>query len=493
MKKYNLILLLFGCISLTMISCSAQKKKEQANANNSQNQSTQPYIIFYLSDDQDVYDYGCYGNEKVKTPDVDRIAREGILFENAFTGQAICAPSRSQLFTGKYPLKNGCFANHSKVKPDIVSITKQLRKLGYEVVLAGKSHVSPDAVFNWDKEWHAVERPEGPREYIPIDSIQSYFKTAKKPFCMFITSYYPHSEYFNVNGASANDIKFYPFNESKKNNAAFIKDKAGYYRSIEEDNKQLDQVLTAADNYLGDNTLIIYSADHGVSGKFTVKDIGLKVPFVARWPKVIKPGSKSNQLIHYTDVLPTFMEIAGGKATADMDGKSFLPILKGQDIEINKYVYGVRTNQNILNSEVFPSRMIRDSRYKYIRNFNSIEVVEKNLTNKPNVDFFIRRGATAFKNEPFEELYDLKNDPFEQNNLINKPELKEIKERLIKDLFSWMTFQGDFLNNQPGTMPLIKGKGKAGFRLDEDTPRRKIPDSIKNTLNEEDYLIIKHW
>jgi uncharacterized sulfatase len=292
---------------------------------------------------------------------------------------------------------------------------------------------------------------------------------------MFITSKYPHGKYFDVENPKAEAIKFFPFNEDKKNDKAFVKKKAGYYRSIEEDNTQIEGVLKLVDEYLGDNTLFVYSADHGVSGKFTVKDIGLKVPFVARWPKVIKPGSTSNQLIHYTDVLPTFIKIAGGELAGDMDGTSFLPILKGKDAAVNKYVYGVRTNQNILNSEVFPSRMIRNTRYKYIRNFNSIEVLDKNLTGKPNVDYFIKRGATKFKNEPLEVLYDLKNDP------------------LKKDLFSWMKAQGDFLDENIGNMPLITAKGKRGFKLDQDTPRRKIPDSIKNTLKDTDYIFIKHW
>jgi uncharacterized sulfatase len=241
------------------------------------------------------------------------------------------------------------------------------------------------------------------------------------------------------------------------------------------------------------NTLFIYSADHGLSGKFGVKDVSLKVPFIARWPNVIKPGSISNQLIHYTDVLPTFIEIAGGKATPDMDGKSFLPLLKGEDVKINDYVYGVRTNQNILKSEVFPSRMIRDMRYKYIRNFNALEVLDKNLGDKPNVNIFIRRGAMAFKEEPFEELYDLEKDPFEQNNLAKNPEYKAVKERLIKDMFVWMKGQGDFLNDDIGNMPIITPPGNRGFKLDKDTPKRQIPDSLKNTLHEGDYLVIEHW
>ncbi|MBC3758724.1 sulfatase [Hyunsoonleella sp. SJ7] len=487
------ILVFFTAIVLSLISCKGNENQTVSKEDSLQKENVKPNIIFYLADDQDVYDYGCYGNEKVNTSSVDRLAKEGMLFTNAFTAQAICAPSRSQLFTGKYPLKNGCFANHTATKPDVKSVTTQMKNLGYEVILAGKSHVKPESVYQWDREWEPVPKKDVPRDYIPLDSIEGYFKTTKKPFCMFITSKYPHGKYFDVENPNSDDIKFYPFNAQKKTDNAYVKSKAGYYRSIEEDNTQIEKVLELVDTYLDDNTLFIYSADHGVSGKFTVKDIGLKVPFVARWPKVIKHGTTSNELIHYTDVLPTFMNIAGGKSTEGMDGKSFLPLLQGDDVEVNKYVYGVRTNQNILNSEIFPSRMIRDKRYKYIRNFNSLEVVEQNLTGKPNVDYFIKRGANAHKNEPLEELYDLQNDPYEQNNLAQNPELQSIKERLKKDMFSWMKAQGDFLDDSVGNMPIITPKGKKGFKLDQDTPRRKIPDSIKNTLKKDDYIVIEHW
>lgn len=491
MKRLKCFKIAIGLAIIGLTSCvnNNNKKKTLEEVHDIE----KPNIIFYLADDQDIYDYGCYGNEKVNTSAVDRLAKEGMLFTNAFTAQAICAPSRSQLFTGKYPLKNGCFANHTATRPDIKSVTARMEQLGYEVVLAGKSHVKPSSVYEWDREWQPVPKMGVPRDYIPLDSIESYFKTSEKPFCMFITSKYPHGKYFDVENAKAEDIKFYPFNANKKNDKAFVKKKAGYYRSIEEDNTQLESVLKLVDSYLTDNTLFIYSADHGVSGKFTVKDIGLKVPFVVRWPKAIKANTTSNQLIHYTDVLPTFMDITGGNATDDMDGKSFLPLLKGEDIQINEYVYGVRTNQNILYSEIFPSRMIRDKRYKYIRNFNSTEVVEQNLTGKFNVDYFIKRGANAFKNEPLEELYDLQNDPFEQHNLIKNPELKSIKESLRKAMFSWMKSQGDILDESVGNMPIITPKGKKGFKLDQDTRTRTIPDSIKNTLKKDDYIVVEHW
>ncbi|NNF32614.1 MAG: sulfatase [Saprospiraceae bacterium] len=476
-------------IILFLVGCLQHKEKPFAG-DSSGIERELPNMIIFLSDDQDIYDYGCYGNEKVKTPSVDRLSREGILFENAFTAQAICAPSRSQLLTGLYPLKNGCFANHTQTKPDIESLTKQMRSLGYEVIRAGKSHLKPSGVFDWDKAWNGKPKEGVPRDYIPLDSIEYYFKHAQKPFFMLIASYLPHGPYYEVDNPSVDHIKFYPFNDHKKDDASFVKKKAGYYRSIEEDNVQLDKVLKLVEDYLDDNTLFIYSADHGVSGKFSVKDVGLKVPFIARWPGVIEPGSRSDQLIHYVDVLPTLLDIAGGEVNKDMDGKNFLPLLKGEDVEIHDYVYGVRTNQNILKSEVFPSRMIRDKRYKYIRNFNSLEVLDKNLGDKPNVNVFIRRGAMAFKDEPFEELYDLQEDPFEQVNLIDNPEYKNIKTRLMKDMFTWMKEQGDFLNDQIGVMPIISAPN---FKLDEETIRRTIPDSLKNTLQQADYFVIKHW
>lgn len=446
-----------------------------------------PNIIFYLADDQDIYDYGCYGNDKVQTPAVDRLAREGMLFQHAFTGQAICAPSRSQLFSGKYPLKNGCFKNHSPSKRDLKSVTTYMRELGYEVILAGKSHVNPSDVYAWDQVFESVEKRGTPRKHIPIDSIQSYFSSSTQPFCMFITSYYPHAKYFEDDSRKAGDIQFFPFNAEEKNNPAYVRKKSGYYRSILEDNKDLNRVIDLVDHYLDDNTMFVYSADHGVSGKFTLYDRGLNVPFIVRWPSVIQAGSKSEVLIHYTDVLPTLIDIAGGSKEEELDGTSFLPVLEGGHQEINEYVYGVQTNQNIIAAAVFPSRMIRNKKFKYIRNFNSLEVVEQNLGSRKHVNAFIYMGALKFKDLPFEELYDIENDPFEQNNLASMPAFQQVKEKLVADMFEWMKEQGDFLPEEPGFMPIIKADH---FPLDQEKRGRKIPDSLKNTLTREDYYYL---
>ncbi len=481
--KRKIIFLLVCLITTINVTWASKIVKE-----NNTTKTKAPNIIFYLADDQDKYDYGCYGNEKIHTPAVDRLAKEGLLFENAFTGQAICAPSRSQLYTGNYPLKNGCFLNHIKTKENQVSTTTYMKELGYEVILAGKSHVGPNSVYDWGQEWKPVKKEGVPRPYIPLKEIQNYFKSAEKPFCMYITSEYPHGPYFDVKGKTADDFKFYPFNQGNLDNPDKIKRMAGYYRSVEEDNTQLEEILKWVDKYLDENTLFIYSADHGTSGKFTVYDRGLNVPFVVRWPGVIKPNTKSDVMIHYTDVLPTFMEIAGGKTPRNMDGSSFLKTLKGNEDEIHEYVYGVQTNQNIQRDAVFPSRMVRSNKYKYIRNFNSIEVVEQNYGDNEYVNAFLKRGAEKFKHIPFEELYDIENDPFERTNLAKNPEFQNIKDDLIKQLYKWMNEQGDFLV-EANYMPLLK---TTQHHLDKSSQFRKVPKKLENTLKEEDYLILHY-
>lgn len=477
--KFNYLLLF---LLITHLGCIRKPTNKVENYS-----KEKPNIIFYLSDDQDQLDYGCYGNEKVKTLATDKLASEGMLFSNAFTPMSICAPSRSSLYTGKYPLKNGCYANHTGCKPNIKSITHYLGKQDYEVVLVGKSHVEPKKVFDWDVRMNSVASDSGPRKYVPFDKLETYFKTSKKPFCMIIASDYPHGPYFKVDNKAKGDFEVRPFHAFSKKDSISKSgfDYAGYYRSIEEDGEQLQKVLNLVDKIHSENTLFIYSADHGTTGKFTVYDRGLKVPLIARWPGVIKPGTTSHEMVSYIDILPTLIEIAGGDPDAgDFDGKSLYSLLIGKEEPIHKYVYGVRTSQNIQKGNVFPSRMIRSQNYKYIINFNSHEVVENNLTGNKNIDRFIKRGAAHFENVPFEELYNIKEDPYELTNLANNDDYESIKSQLHDSLFEWMAEQNDFLAEE-GRMPLIK---PTLHPLDEKSKWNNLPDSLENTLKEEYYF-----
>ena len=132
--------------------------------------STPPNIIIYLADDQNVWDYGVHGNNQVDTSNYDQLVREGMQFSNAYTAQAICAPSRSQLFTGLFPMKNGCMANHLPVK-NVDDINDYFKEIGYEVVLAGKGHIKPSSVFNWTKFF-----PISKNRALPVEDVKKFIE-----------------------------------------------------------------------------------------------------------------------------------------------------------------------------------------------------------------------------------------------------------------------------------------------------------------------------
>ena len=140
---------------------------------------------------------------------------------------------------------------------------------------------------------------------------------------------------------------------------------------------------------LNKNSLFIYASDHGLSGKWSLQEQGLKVPFIARWPSKIKANSTSETMLSLVDVLPTILEITDTKIPDDIDGRSFYQTLQGSKEKVNDYLFGVSTRQNIRGCKIFPSRSVRNSRYKLIINYNSIEVYKSNLGDNEVVNAFI--------------------------------------------------------------------------------------------------------
>lgn len=438
-----------------------------------------PNFIFYLSDDQDKLDYGCYGNPNVKTPTVDKLAAEGMIFQSAYTGQAICAPSRAQLYTGKYPLRNGLFIQHSDSYSGQKSVTAYLKSQGYDVILAGKSHVAPDNVYNWTTSlgFETIAGIE-PEEAVPITKIKDYLSSTTKPFCIFVASHYPHPPYSDSSNYKVSDVVVHPYMSGK------AAGRTGYYASIENDDKQIKAIVDFVDsNPKFDNTVFVYSADHGSAGKYTPYEPGVNVPFVVRWKGKVQAGTVSNALIHYTDVVPTFLDIAGAPVLTDLDGKSFLKVLTGETATHNEYVYGVVTNQNVQNPEIFPARSVRGERFKYIRNTNSIEVYENNLGSDQSLNAFIERGAKNHPKIPYEEVYDLQNDPWEKVNLAKDPAYATERQLLSDKLDAWMVQQNDFLRFYPA--PLVVA---SEFKLDESGADNNIPSNLEGTLANSEFL-----
>jgi len=427
--------------------------------------NSRPNIVFFLADDQSKFDHTTYGSQKAPTPTTQAFGESALVFEKAFTGQAICAPSRSMLYSGQYPIRNGCFINHTAIRPGVKTLPDHLEPLGYEVILAGKSHVKPADQFQWTHTFHPVKKPGLPRPSIPLEKIGAYFEQAEKPFCMMVASEYPHGPYFKETPFSPDEVDVPPFGNNSERHREYT---ARYYASIAEKEREFEALLQLLDKHgLAENTIVFYADDHGQDrGKFTVYDSGLNVAFMARWPGKIKPG-RTDALASFADFVPTVIELAGGKSADGFDGKSLLPVLEGRTEKLHNYVYGVAHNQGIQNRHVFPQRSVHDGRFHYIFNFNSAGRVEHNAEKMGFGEYFLEFGAGKHPNQPTEELYDTQADPHEMTNRADDPELAAVKNRLRGQLFQWLEKQHDYLSEKGGITFL-----KVGMHdLDQPAPK----------------------
>ena len=145
-------------------------------------QQERPNIIIFLSDDHGAEDAACYGSPDLATPVIDQLAREGMMFTRAFTPVPVCSPSRSALFSGLYPHRNGCHQNHGEINASIKTLPGYLAPLGYTVVLAGKRHIAPEEAFDFT--------------YMDIEEVPLFLKNiGDDPFCLIIAFNHPHQPY----------------------------------------------------------------------------------------------------------------------------------------------------------------------------------------------------------------------------------------------------------------------------------------------------------
>ncbi|MCK4957960.1 MAG: sulfatase-like hydrolase/transferase, partial [Planctomycetes bacterium] len=220
---------------------------------------------------------------------------------------------------------------------------------------------------------------------------------------------------------------------------------------------QVGEALALLDKHeVADNTLVIVVSEQGSSfpfAKWTCYDSGLQSAFIARWPKKIRPGSVSDAMIEYLDVLPTYIEAAGGTPPQKLDGKSLLPVLLGKKTRHKDYVYGEMTTRGINNgSDYFGIRSIRSKQFKYVWNFTPEEQFQNAATRGVMWDSWVAKAAGdpdaaervyRYQNRPGEELYDITTDQYEWTNLADNPEYAEIKADLRQRLLDWMEEMGD--------------------------------------------------
>lgn len=444
-------------------------------------------IVLFIADDLGVNDTGPYGNPIVKTPNLDEFAKSSLLFTNAFATSPTCAPSRSSMFTGLMPFRNGAHSNHSGVTSGTKSLVDYLKPLGYRVALGGKLHIGPEEVFSFEKiantniRERGTEGKPGLHYDLNMDPIHAWLarQQKEKPFMLVVAEHSPHVVWpYNAQyDPEEVDIpsKHIDTWETRKS-------RARYYTDITKMDENFGKLLRSLDQLnLSNNTIVVFLSDQGPQwpfAKWTLYDDGVQVPMLVHWKGKVEPGGKSDAMVSLVDLLPSFVELAGGKAPEDIDGKSFLPVLTGDTDTHRKKVFATHTGDGEMNRS--PSRMLRTNRYKYLLNLapeirytTHMDRVKREGVNEYWESWykksFSEEHAAAvlwrYHNHPPEELYDLKEDPQEIRNLAGDPNYIEELNDFKKEMSSWRKQQKDF-ESGPEELPKkkkIKGKPVAPY------------------------------
>ncbi|BCM93485.1 arylsulfatase [Abditibacteriota bacterium] len=423
--------------------------------------TTKPNIVVMIADDLTYHDLGCWGNKDVKTPNLDRLAAQGMRLTSCYTPAPVCSPTRQALYTGLFPVKNGAYPNHAIVRPGVKSLPFYLKPLGYRVGLVGKTHFGPPANFPFEYPGQAANEAqtdnENEEKTLNFGAAEQFINRDKKqPYCLVVTPHEPHSPW-NKGDASVYkpaQLKLAPYLVDTPLTRRAL---SRYYGEVTYLDQQVGQVMDFVDKSgQADNTLFLFVSEQGSSlphGKWTLYDAGIRSATIARWPAKIKAGATSDALCQYVDFLPTFIEMAGGKPIANLDGRSILQLLTGESTKGRDFVYAEETSRGIIaGPEAYGIRAVADKRWKYILNLNPDAIFKNTEVNTPLFASWVRKGQTdafakeqaeRYQHRPAVELYDLQNDPFELKNLAGQSEQKSNLTRLRAALDAWMKDQGD--------------------------------------------------
>ena len=452
-------------------------------------------VIFILSDDHR-YDFMGFLNKPkfLKTPNMDRMAREGAYIKNATVSTALCSPSRASILTGQFAHRHGVVDNNSRVPAGTRFFPQDLQKAGWQTAFMGKWHMGhasdePRPGFNkwisfkgqgvYSNPTFNVDGKQVKREGHVSDLLTDYAldwlkndRDQDKPFFLYLSHKAVHAmfEPAQRHHGKYDNVKLeYPKSmantkENYKGKPQWVKEQRNswhgvdhmyhgqmdfdtFYRRYCETLLSVDESVGRVIKYiesknLAEETLVMYMGDngfvfgeHGLIDKRHMYEESMRVPFLAWCPGMIKSGSVVEELIQNIDIAPTVMDIAGLKTPDRMDGESFLPILQGKKVPWRDAAfYEYYWERNFPHTPT--THGVRTNRYKYIHYHGIWDV---------------------------DELYDLKSDPEEMTNLIDSPEHQDLIKELNNKMFDWLEKSDGML------IPLRRDQG---FRAIERNPEK---------------------
>lgn len=461
-------------------------------------------IVIISTDDNDADSLGCYGSPLPGvTPNLDKLAAEGVRFEHAHTASPTCQPSRLCLMTGRYPQTNGNTGHATPLKPGVPTLSNVLREAGYYTAIVGKQpNYIPESQFNWTRDrddkgvwltadtwdykedgyWGMWREPEG--FYKGTKFLVSEAKQQNKPFFLHLNTSDPHRPWPGNLDEMDHLEQFsrifkkrsLPLRPYSKNYSPFEipvpeylpdlpgvrVDVAQYYSAMHNGDKAAGRIIDA----LGeldelDNTAIIYFADQGAPFPMSKQNLyrySTRIPLIIKWPGVTpKDEVIDNTMVSIIDIMPTIIEALQIKKVEGMDGKSFFPLIYGQEQDCRDHIFA-SYNFAKPGIQAYPMRSVQSKKYLYIfngwygeRNINpdvpliydgAIDPLTghcwKSMKEAAATDEKLKERVNFIKRRLPEEFYDLTEDPYCFNNLINDKKyalkIEQYKKLLEKHL-----------------------------------------------------------
>ena len=466
-----------GVLSLGRLSWAQTPKTKEMN------------VLLLVAEDMGQH-LGCYGDEHARTPNLDRLASQGVRFDNAYVTAASCSPSRASMLTGLYPQQNGqiglsvAFSQRRRLvsmKPGIQTLPRILKKNGYSTGVLGKIHVDAqeDIGFDYLRGSDSLGVSEQSLTELPVirengqkgmshvrysadvdqmtrDAKEFFAQNENKPFFLMVNFSDCHTTYYNqVNGYPAimhqpeEFTKPFPFSGQESLDKATQRAMAAYYNGIARLDASAGQILDALEKSgKAEQTLVIFLSDHGPGGfsagvaKLTNREAGLKVPFLLKCPGQDLPKTFGG-FISSLDIMPTALAAANVACSSSLPGKSLLDILAGK-ARPHQQVYG-EFNRH-LDNRIWPIRSVRSGDYKLI--YYAFADVYRPLAD-PSL---AAAGHTGLRGEYIEygqtpeyEFFDLAKDPYELHNVAGVLEYQHAFQDCLRELRQWQETVEDFL------------------------------------------------
>ncbi|MFN3168497.1 MAG: sulfatase [Phycisphaeraceae bacterium] len=431
-----------------------------------------PNILILTADDLNYDSIGVFGCKvPAITPNIDRLASQGVRFTHAHVNTAVCQPCRQSWMTGRFPHNNGA-EGFEPIDPDVPTLPAELKKLGYLNGILGKEiHHQPTEQYAWDFIPFKTEDPpvwrHGHARHPELFHRYSgkFFEMAKaqdRPFFLIANSHDPHRPFIGNDARAWGDHPLpvtRTFTPEQIEMFGYLPDipkvreeVAQYFGNVYRCDENIGSVLRALkESGLEDNTLVIFLADHGAAFPFAKAQCYLnstQTPLIVKWPGKVKPGTVDEEhFVTGIDLMPTVLQAVGLAPPAGLEGESLVPLLKGEDQAGRDYAFS--TFYQIFARVRYPMRKVQGEDFAYIYNFwadgelgmtgdSTGGITWRAMIEAGKRDPAIAERVELYRHRVPEEFYDVKNDPDGLNNLANDPAYADALARYQKQMLAMM-------------------------------------------------------